>query len=122
MLNEMFAAGAAKPDGYCEPEAALILSYPIATKHMFDKIHYTFLHGTIDTLSPIDLVAHLSDHVRVTMLVGSNDDVAPPSISESYQAASAKLHKHVELKEIPGAVHDMFLEPVVQTYLEPMLR
>ena len=67
-------------------------------------------------------MAQLSDHVRVTMLVGGSDDVAPPSISESYQAASAKFQKHVELKEIAGAVHDMFLEPVVQTYLEPMLR
>lgn len=107
-------------------DAALLVSCPCDVSawraHMFEKTHYTGFEGTIDTLSPIDLVAHLSDQAEVTLLVGSNDDVAPPSISKSYLAAGAQLRKHIELKVIPGAVHNMLLEPVVQTYLEPLLR
>jgi pimeloyl-ACP methyl ester carboxylesterase len=107
-------------------DAALLVScpcnVPVWRKHMLEKTHIADFAGTIRTLSPIDLVAVLSDQVQVMMLVGSDDDIAPPNISESYQAASVKFHKHVQLKQIPGAAHDMFLDPVVQTYLQPLLQ
>jgi pimeloyl-ACP methyl ester carboxylesterase len=106
--------------------AALLVScpcnVPLWRKHMLEKTHNAAFEGTIDTLSPIDLVAGLSDKAQVIMLVGSDDDLAPLDISEGYQAASLKLHKHVQLKQIPGAVHDMFLDPVVKSYLQPLLQ
>ena len=107
-------------------DAALLVScpcnVPLWRKHMLEKTRNAVFEGMIDTLSPIDLVAGLSDKTQVIMLVGSDDDVAPPHISESYQAVSVKLHKQVQLRLIPGAVHDMFLDPVVQTYLQPLLQ
>jgi pimeloyl-ACP methyl ester carboxylesterase len=107
-------------------DAALLVScpcnVPVWRRHMFRTFHYPEFKGTISTLSPIDLVAGLSDKVEVTMLVGTKDDVAPPSLSRSYLAAGAKFHKHVLLREIPDAQHNMLLEPVVMTYLAPMLQ
>ena len=69
--------------------------------------------GKIDTLSPKDLIGNLSPKVPVTMLVGTADDIAPPTLSEAYRDAAQNAGKSVKLIELPGKGHEIFEEPAV---------
>ncbi|MEP6730506.1 MAG: alpha/beta fold hydrolase [bacterium] len=107
-------------------DAALLVSCPCDVErwreHMYQQRHANVFKGHIDTLSPIDLVAGISDRATVAMLVGSADDVAPPAISIAYQAKAASLGKHVTLVQVAGKPHDMFLESDVFAALAGMLK
>ena len=88
---------------------------------MFQKTKFAGFRGPIPTLSPIELVNGLSDQVAITMVVGDSDDVAPPSLSESYQAKAAKLGKHVRLIQLKGEGHEILLNPAVLAEVAPLL-
>jgi len=88
---------------------------------MFQLTGYPAFQGTVDTLSPVEQITGMSDQAHVTMMVGSQDTVAPPGLSERYQALAATLGKQVRLVQLEGKGHDMFLEPAVFAALAPML-
>ena len=89
---------------------------------MFQKTRSAGFQGKVDTLSPIDQIAGISDRVRITMTVGTNDDVAPPSLSEHYRDAATKLGKRVRLIELAGKDHEIFFDRAIFAELTPMLR
>lgn len=91
-------------------------------EHMLRKTQSAGFQGKIDTLSPIDQVTGLSDSVPVTMIVGTNDDVAPPGLSEHYRDAATKLGKRVRLVELAGKNHEIFFDGAVFAELIPMLK
>lgn len=107
-------------------DEALLISCPCDVeawrRHMFQKTRFAGFQGKVDTLSPIDQINGLSDHVRVTMIVGTNDDVAPSSLSEHYRDAAVKLGKRVRLIELAGKGHEIFFDRAVFAELEPMLK
>src|SRR5262249_34156783 len=78
---------------------------------------YSGFREKIDTLSPIEEINGMSNQVTVTMMVGSEDTIAPPSLSESYRAKAVKLGKRVRLVQLEGKDHEIFLEPTVLTEL-----
>ena len=82
-------------------DEALLISCPCDVetwrRHMFQKTRSAGFQGKIDTLSPIDQITRLSDRVRIAMIVGTNDDVTPPSLSEHYRDTATKLGKRVRL-------------------------
>jgi alpha-beta hydrolase superfamily lysophospholipase len=106
-------------------DAALLVSCPCDVEkwrqHMFQLTGQPVFQGTIDTLSPVEQITGMSDQAHVTMMVGSQDRVAPPSLSESYQAVAATLGKHVRLVQLEGKGHEIFLDPAVFTALATML-
>jgi pimeloyl-ACP methyl ester carboxylesterase len=106
-------------------DAALLASCPCDVTRwrelMFQKTRVPGFRGTIATLSPIELVEGLSDQVAITMVVGDKDDVAPPSLSESYQAKASKLGKHVRLVQLKGEGHEILLNPAVLAEVGPLL-
>jgi pimeloyl-ACP methyl ester carboxylesterase len=91
-------------------------------RHMFEQTGEPAFQGEIETLSPIDQVAEISDRVEVTLMVGSQDEIAPLCFSEQYETAARKLGKNVKLVCLEGEGHEVFLSPAVFAELEPMLR
>jgi pimeloyl-ACP methyl ester carboxylesterase len=107
-------------------DAALLVSCPCDVEkwreHMFQRTQYSGFLRPVDTLSPIDLIDGLSKQVAVTMMVGSEDTIAPPSLSESYQAKAVKLGKRVRLVRVDGKEHDIFLDAAVFAELARVLK
>jgi pimeloyl-ACP methyl ester carboxylesterase len=91
-------------------------------QYMFEQTGLPAFQGEIETLSTIDLIAEMSDRVEVTLMVGSQDEIAPHCFSEQYETAARKLDKKVKLVHLEGDGHEIFLKPAVFAELEPMLR
>lgn len=106
-------------------DAALIVSCPCDVDkwraHMFETTKFAGFKGSIETLSPQDLIEGISNSVPITMVTGSKDDVAPPALSEAYRAAAVRLGKQVRLVTLPGGGHEIFLETAVQAELKALL-
>jgi pimeloyl-ACP methyl ester carboxylesterase len=98
-------------------DAALLVSCPCDVvkwrQSMLKLTGQPVFQGSLDTLSAIDQVQGMSDRVEVTMVVGSQDKVAPPVLSESYRDRAVKLGKQVRLVQLEGKEHEIFLEPAV---------
>jgi pimeloyl-ACP methyl ester carboxylesterase len=107
-------------------DAALLVSCPCDVErwraHMLSKTRFDGFQGRISTLSPIAVVGGISPDVRVTMLVGADDDVAPPSLSQAYRDAAVRQGKHVALQVLPGEGHEILLTPAVLAALDTLLR
>ncbi len=91
-------------------------------QHMFEQTGAPVFQGKIETLSPIEQITGMSDQVEVTLMVGSQDERAPPGFSEHYEAVAVKHGKKVRLVRLEGEGHDIFLKPAVFAELGPMLR
>ncbi len=91
-------------------------------EYMLGKTKFAGFQGRIATLSPITVVDGISPDVRVTMLVGAEDDVAPASISQAYRDAAVRAGKHVTLQVVPGEGHEILMIPAALTALDGLLR
>jgi len=91
-------------------------------QHMFEQTSAPVFQGKIETLSPIEQVTGMSDQVEVTLMVGSQDEIAPPGFSEHYEAVARKHGKKVRLVRLEGKGHEIFLSPAVFAELGPMLK
>ena len=69
---------------------------------MFEKAGKPVFQGKIETLSPIEQITGMSDQVEVTLMVGSEDEVAPAKYSEQYETAAQKHGKKVSLVRLEG--------------------
>ena len=76
----------------------------------------------IHALSPQALAGMVSPAVHVAVLVGAEDDVAPPSMSLRYAETLKKRLNHVTLTIAPRLGHDILLEPVMYETLESLVR
>lgn len=106
-------------------DAALLVSCPCDVvrwrRSMLELTGQPVFRGALDTLSAIDQVQGMSGRVEVTMVVGGQDKVAPPTLSESYRDRAVKLGKRVRLVTLPGKEHEIFLEPAVLAELAALL-
>ena len=75
----------------------------------------------IHALSPQQLAGTVSPAVHVAVLVGAEDDVAPPSMSLHYAEALKKRLNHVTLTIAPRLGHDILLEPVMYETLKNLV-
>ncbi len=107
-------------------DAALLVSCPCDVdtwrQHMLERTHSEGFRGKIDTLSPLSLLESVSNRVTVTLVVGTKDEVAPPSLSERYRDRAVQLGKQVHLVELDGKDHEIALDPAVLSELAPLLR
>ena len=51
-------------------------------QYMFEQTGEPMFQGKIDTLSPISQITGTSDQVEITLMVGTEDEIAPPSFSD----------------------------------------
>lgn len=75
----------------------------------------------IHALSPQELAGKVSPAVHVAVLVGAQDDVAPPSMSSKYAETLKRHVNYVTLTIAPGLGHDILLEPVMYTTLKGLV-
>ena len=91
-------------------------------QHMFEQTGAPVFQGNIETLSPIEQITGMSNQVEVTLMIGSQDERAPPDFSEHFEAIAVTHGKKVRLVRLEGKGHEMFLDPAVFAELDPMLR
>lgn len=107
-------------------DAALLVSCPCDAEawreNMFALTGNPTFQGEVDTLSPIEQLEGMSDRIEVLMLVGDQDEVAPPLLSERYQAAAVERGKRVRLIQLAGKGHEILLDPSVLVELSAMLQ
>lgn len=75
----------------------------------------------IHALSPQELAGKVSPAVHVAVLVGAQDDVAPPSMSSHYAETLKTRVNNVTLTIAPGLGHDILLEPVMYGALKSLV-
>jgi len=66
----------------------------------------------VRSLSPLALVKGIPASTRVSMLVGSDDQTTPPSLTDAYAAALRDRGIAVDVTVAPGLQHNILLEPV----------
>ena len=66
----------------------------------------------VKSISPMDVVGEIRRSVAIRLLVGGDDPVAPPVLSQEYADALRKNGHPAELTIAPGLQHDILLEPV----------
>lgn len=82
-------------------------------RHMFDLQHQPIWWVPVQSLSPMTLADEVDTVTAVKVIVGDSDNVAPPPLSRAYAARLRQRHVAVTLVEIPGAPHDILLDPRV---------
>jgi len=75
----------------------------------------------VKSLSPMDSVNSVRPSVRVRMVVGSRDSVAPPKFTERYADALRKHGVDVSVTIAPGLEHNILLQPVVFEQLKDIV-
>lgn len=98
-------------------DGALLVSCPcnvsVFRKHMGEKQMDPLWLAPVSSISPIDLVSHISPGAHVRMVVGAKDAVATPELTEEYAQALRARRIDVTVMELPGMEHDILLEPPV---------
>jgi pimeloyl-ACP methyl ester carboxylesterase len=110
-----------------EVNAALMVSCPCDLvawrKHMMQMQNNNPIWSVpIKSLSPMDLVGKVLPSVRVRLLVGSDDSVAPPELSQHYARVLRSYVHDVTLTIIPGLGHDILLEPPTLNALSTLVQ
>jgi pimeloyl-ACP methyl ester carboxylesterase len=98
-------------------DAAVVVACPCdVTKwraHMYNQQRWDGWLEKVDTVSPIEVMPNIASELPVRMLVGTADDVTPPSLSIEYEAAAKKLGKNVTLHQLEGVDHEALFAPAV---------
>jgi pimeloyl-ACP methyl ester carboxylesterase len=104
---------------------ALLVSCPCDVPawraHMLRTTHAPVFKGKIATLSPASLISRLPQQARIRLIVGEQDDVAPPALTQDYAAAARKRGLEVEVQTLPGEGHNILLRPAVLEALRPLM-
>ena len=101
--RDVGAVGLLRP-GYTDPQGNTSDGERGLTMGAIGTPRTPIFQGKIDTLSPVEQIKGMSDQANVTMMVGSQDKVAPPGLSERYQAVATQLGKKVRLVQLEGTV------------------
>jgi pimeloyl-ACP methyl ester carboxylesterase len=107
-------------------DAGVLVSCPCDVekwrKHMYEVQRWPGWLEKVDTVSPIDVLPGIANHVPVRMLVGTRDDVTPPSLSLEYEAAAKKLDKDIKLTQLNGVDHEALFDPAVLATIGQLLK
>jgi len=107
-------------------DAALMVSCPCDLaawrKHMMRlENNNPIWSAPVKSLSPIELADKILPSVRVRLLVGSKDPVAPVEISQRYADVLRRHGDDVTLTVAPGLGHDILLEPITLSVLTTLV-
>ena len=105
--------------------AALLVSCPCDVpawrRHMLAMQADPIWLVPVTSLSPLDLASKVSHSVRVRMLAGGDDPVAPPELSKRYAEALRKQGDDITLTVLPRLKHNILLEPAVLDVLKTLV-
>lgn len=91
---------------------------PAWRRHMATVQHVPLWRLPVQSLSPLDLAARVDPRTAVHVVVGTADRVTPPAFSRSYVQRLQAHGVRAELVEIPGAGHEILLDPRVLATIE----
>jgi pimeloyl-ACP methyl ester carboxylesterase len=86
---------------------------PVWRRHMDSVQRNPFWRVPVQSLSPMDLAVQVDTHTVVRAIVGSADTIAPPPFSRAYVQRLQARRVRADLVEVPGAGHDILLDPRV---------
>jgi pimeloyl-ACP methyl ester carboxylesterase len=97
-------------------DAALMVSCPCdlaAWRHHMQQIQNgnPIWSKPVRGLSPMDLADKIAQSVRVRLIVGADDPVAPAAMTERYADRLRSLGDDVSVTVLPGLEHEILLEP-----------
>jgi len=109
-----------------EVDAALMVSCPCDVaawrKHMMQMQNNDPIWSVpVKSLSPMELGDKVPSSVRVRLLVGGRDPVAPPEMSQRYADVLRSHGDDVTVTVAPGLEHDILLEPITLTTLTTLV-
>lgn len=90
-------------------------------KHMQSTKGGRIWERPVRSLSPLALVEGIPTSMMVSMLVGSNDQTTPPSLTISYAAALRGRGISADVTIAPGFGHNILLEPVAMERLKQIV-
>ena len=103
-------------------DAALLVSCPCDLaawrKHMQSIKGGAIWERPVRSLSPIEQVDGIPTSTKVSLLVGSDDQVAPPELTAAYADALRKHNVAVDVTIAPGLAHNILLEPIATDRLK----
>jgi dienelactone hydrolase len=108
-------------------DAGVLVSCPCDVEkwraHMYKVQRWPGWLEKIETVSPIEVLPAVPSHIPVRMLVGTRDDVTPPSLSLDYEAAAKRSGKDVKLTQLEEVDHDQALfTPAVLATVSELIR
>jgi predicted esterase len=78
--------------------------------------------GPTRSLLPLDLAGDVASRAIVRMVVGEEDDIAPPAYSQAYATALRQRGIDVSVDVVPGAGHNILFHPrVVEAVAEVLV-
>lgn len=102
-------------------DAALLVSCPCDVpawrKHMQSVKGGAIWERPVRSLSPIALTDGIPPSARISLLVGSDDNVTPPSLTLAYAEALQKRGVKVDVTVAPGLPHNILRTPVAMDHL-----
>ncbi len=79
---------------------------------MYKRNRYDGFKGDLTISSPLDLVAHIAPSTGITIIIGRDDDVTKPHLSDEYHSALTHSGKKSRKVVIPGG-HEIFMSSSV---------
>jgi pimeloyl-ACP methyl ester carboxylesterase len=97
--------------------ATLLLSCPCDVpawrQHMKTLYPSPLWDQPVPSVSPMDVVDKISQKMRIWMMVGDKDNVAPPDFTQRYAAALKKNGIDADVTVLPGRDHEILLDDAV---------
>lgn len=108
-------------------DAALMVSCPCdlaAWRHHMQQVQNgnAIWSVPVHSLSPLDLADKVSPSVRVRLVVGGNDPLAPPAMSQGYADRLRNRGDDVSVTVLPGLEHEILLEPATLGALTALVK
>lgn len=75
----------------------------------------------VQSISPLDLVPDIDPATQIILLVGANDDVTPPALTETYAERLRMTNVAVEVVVLEERGHEMFLDAGVRAAVSRLL-
>ena len=90
-------------------------------KHMQASKGGKIWERPVRSLSPLALLKGIPASTRISMLVGSDDQTTPPSLTDAYAAALRDRRIPVDVMVAAGLGHNILLEPVAMDRLNQIV-
>ncbi len=106
-------------------DGALLVSCPCdlveARKHLRELQGNPMWDRPVRSLSPLALVDRVPASTKIAMLFGSDDQITPSALTQTYTDALRNRNVAVNLTIAPGLGHDILLEPVAMDQLKEVV-
>ncbi len=81
---------------------------------MYKRNRYDGFKGGLTITSPLDLVEHIDPNTDITIIIGKDDDVTKPYLSDEYHSALTRTGK-ISRKLVVDGQHEIFMSDSVVT-------